>query len=183
MTERKTYEAWSFTPLSLSPEEVMSHTLDAELESRIRSIISAEAPIKDTLLKKRLLSSLSLKRCGSRLDEYLSSLISSMNLNTTEEDETVYHREPYGGYSFFRTAPESDRYSYQIPACEAECAIIWVLENEKRMMYRSQLLSAFTKALIYERNGAAISALFDAALRLALSEERIKESGNHKFFL
>ena len=72
MTERKTYEAWSFTPLSLSPEEVMSHTLDAELESRIRSIISAEAPIKDTLLKKRLLSSLSLKRCGSRLDEYLS---------------------------------------------------------------------------------------------------------------
>ena len=55
MTERKTYEAWSFTPLSLSPEEVMSHTLDAELESRIRSIINAEAPIKDTLLKKRLL--------------------------------------------------------------------------------------------------------------------------------
>ena len=51
------------------------------------------------------------------------------------------------------------------------------------MMYRSQLLSAFTKALLYERKGAAISALFDAALRLALSEERIKESGNHKFFL
>ncbi|MGN0906060.1 MAG: DUF3320 domain-containing protein [Bullifex sp.] len=183
MTERRSYVTADLPVLKLSPEDVFSHVHDDELQKRISKIISVEAPIRDTLLRKRLLNSISLKRCGSRLDDHISALISGMDLYMTEEDEPVYHSMPYTGYDHFRTSPESDRYSYQIPVCEAECALSWCLENTKGMMYRKQLLSAFTSALLYERKGAAIEALFEAALRAALRDEIIKESGNHKFFI
>ncbi len=183
MTERKAYRTCTLSIISLSPEDVLSQSHDEELKARINAIISAEAPIKDTLLKKRLLSGISLKRCGSRLDEHISALIDTMNLFTTEEDETVYHKAPYTGYTFFRTAPESERYSYQIPVCEAKCALLWCLENHSGMMYRRELLQAFTSALLYERKGSSIEALFEASLNAALEDKSIKESGNHKFFI
>ena len=183
MTERRSYVTADLPVLKLSPEDVFSRAHDDELKKRIRTIISVEAPVKDTLLRKRLLNSISLKRCGSRLGDHISALISGMDLFITQEDEHVYHSMPYSGYHYFRTAPESDRYSYQIPVCEAECVLSWCLENEKGMMYRKQLLSAFTSALLYERKGDAIAALFEAAIRAALSDKIIKESGNHKFFI
>lgn len=183
MTERIAYTTCTLSIISLSPEDVLSHNHDGELKARINAIISAEAPIKDTLLKKRLLSGISLKRCGQRLDAHISALLREMNPFVTEEDECVYHKAPCDRYTFFRTAPESERYSYQIPVCEAKCALLWALENHSGMMYRTQLLDAFTKALLYERKGSSIEALFEASLRAALEDKTIKESGNHKFFI
>ena len=56
----------------------------------IQKVINTEAPISRDLLNRRICSAMGISRVSARLSERLSSIISSLNLFTTESSKTIY---------------------------------------------------------------------------------------------
>ena len=157
-------------------EDLLSRNMDGEIALRMEKVIMAEAPVRRSLLYKRVINSFSLEKLGSRLLPLFDSIASSLTFPTTEDKdgETVFHRG--GDEDFFRPSPDGNvRYSYQIPHAEAASALLYILENsEKNSWSRNELYRAFLSAMGWNRSGRAIAELFD----YALSDPRIRRSGN-----
>ncbi len=174
--EKKDYTVTELEVKEVDASSFVSGEYDSDILGRMRKIILTEAPIREALLFKRTLNSYSLYKNGSRLNEYLLSLVQSLDCTvTTESDgERVYHRE--NDDSYFRPTPNAEvRYSYQIPHGEAANAVLYILgKSEKSSYTKSELLRLFISELGYLKSGDKIEALFDAALK----DGRIKRSGN-----
>ena len=88
-----------------------------EIRDRMAKVVETEAPIREALLYKRVINSLSMKKVGSRIEPVFRRIALSLPYERTEENgEMVFHDGPE---DFFRTSIGSDRYSYQIPIAEA----------------------------------------------------------------
>ena len=176
MIEKKPYVRVN---LPLTPKEsndLLSLSFNDEIKERMEKTIEVEAPIRRTLLYKRVINSFGLLKVGSRLLSLFDSISSELS-NAISEDydgETVFHSTE--DEDFFRPSPDSeDRYSYQIPSSEAASCLLYVMDNtEKQSLTKSQLYREFISAMGWEKSGNAIEKLFSAALL----DSRIKRSGN-----
>ena len=132
MIERREYRIASLQTMAAVPEMVISGALDDEIRARMCTVIETEAPIREALLFKRVIYSLSMKKVGSRIEPVFSRIAESLPYEKSEEDgEKVFH---FGDESFFRTSIDSDRYSYQIPIEEAANCILYIIEREGRIL-------------------------------------------------
>lgn len=175
MIERREYRIASLQTMAAVPEMVISGALDDEIRARMCTVIETEAPIREALLFKRVIYSLSMKKVGSRIEPVFSRIAESLPYEKSEEDgEKVFH---FGDESFFRTSIDSDRYSYQIPIEEAANCILYIIEREGRILTKSALRRLFQKELGYEKLGSQIDRLFERAAR----SPRIKRTGNGRF--
>ena len=176
MIEKKPYVRVN---LPLTPKEssdLLSLSFNEEIKERMEKTIEVEAPIRRTLLYKRVINSFGLLKVGSRLLSLFDSISSELS-NTISEDydgETVFHGKE--NEDSFRPSPDSeDRYSYQIPSSEAASCLLYIMEHaEKQSLTKSQLYREFISAMGWEKSGNAIEKLFSAALL----DSRIKRSGN-----
>ncbi len=176
MIEKKPYVRVN---LPLTPKEsndLLSLSFNDEIQERMEKTIEVEAPIRRTLLYKRVINSFGLLKVGSRLLSLFDSISSELS-NAISEDydgETVFHSTE--DEDFFRPSPDSeDRYSYQIPSSEAASCLLYVMDNtEKQSLTKSQLYREFISEMGWEKSGNAIEKLFSAALQ----DNRIKRSGN-----
>ena len=177
MAERKEYRKAELTVISVPPEAIISGSLDEEIRERMLAVIEAEAPVKASLLYKRVVNSLSLKKVGSRMLPVFERIASALPCMITEDDgERVFHRE--NEEEEFRPTPDScTRYSYQIPTKEAVYCLKYILEREGRIMTKSELSRLFKEELGYERMGAQVDALFRKAARSPL----LKRTGNGRY--
>jgi len=182
MIERKAYEKCELEDVSASPEDILSGSYDDEIRARCLVVIEKEAPIKESLLCKRVLNSLGLYKLGSRLEPYFSAIITAENYPFTDdgEDERVFLNGKEEAN--FRYSDSDLRYSYQIPVREAMLAILYSME-EGKTYYRKKLIELFKAALGYDRKGSQVQILFDKALKKALSEGKAIETGNHRIYL
>ena len=137
----------------------------------------ADVAVKESLLYKRVVNSLSLKKVGSRMLPVFERIASALPCTITEDDgERVFHRE--NEEEEFRPTPDSStRYSYQIPTEEAVYCLKYILEREGRIMTKSELSRLFKEELGYERMGAQVDALFRKAARSPL----LKRTGNGRY--
>ena len=175
MIEKREYVIAALDVISADPEMVLSGSLDDEIRDRMIKVIETEAPIREALLYKRVINSLSMKKVGSRIEPVFHRIAQALPYDRTEENgEMVFH---HGNENFFRTAIDSDRYSYQIPIAEAAACILYILANENRIITKSELSRLFKKELGYERLGAQVDALFKAATK----DPRIARTGNGRF--
>ena len=175
MIEKKEYRIAALEPIAADPEMIISRALDDEIRARMSAVIETEAPIREALLFKRVIYSLSMKKVGSRIEPVFRCIAQSLPYEKTEEEgELVFHN---GDESFFRTSIDSDRYSYQIPIAEAAACILYILERENRIITKSELAILFRNELGYERLGAQVDALFRAAAK----DARIGRTGNGRF--
>ena len=175
MIEKKEYRIAALEPIAADPEMIISRALDDEIRARMSAVIETEAPIREALLFKRVIYSLSMKKVGSRIEPVFRSIAESLPYEKTEEDgELVFH---FGDESFFRTSIDADRYSYQIPIDEAVNCILAIVEKEARTITKSELKRLFQRELGYEKLGSKIEKLFNAACR----SPRIKRTGNGRF--
>lgn len=175
MIERREYRIASLQTMAAVPEMVISGALDDAIRARMCTVIETEAPIREALLFKRVIYSLSMKKVGSRIEPVFSRIAESLPYEKSEEDgEKVFH---FGDESFFRTSIDSDRYSYQIPIEEAANCILYIIEREGRILTKSALRRLFQKELGYEKLGSQIDRLFERAAR----SPRIKRTGNGRF--
>lgn len=184
MIEKREYLITPLEKLILSPEDLISHTFDEEIKERMIKVNQIEGPICEHLLFKRVLNSFSLEKLGSRLEPLFISLISTLSLpNYLENNEKIYYPSNVILSSFFRPSSERERYSYQIPISEAAAVIVYILENSNKSFYKGKLLDSFAFELNYQRKGAQVVKLFESALKYAIANNMIKESGNHKILL
>lgn len=174
--EKKEYTVTELEVKTLTPDEILSEAFDSEIARRMKEVIATESPIKESLLIKRVLSSLSIYKNGSRIDAHLSPLLSSLNFPSTidRDGERVYHTGVDEEY--FRPTPDSAiRYSYQIPSSEVANAILYILEKGNKNSYtKSELYRLFLSQMEYLKSGERLLELYEAALK----DERIKISGN-----
>lgn len=157
-----------------TPDEIISRSIDDEISSRMSAIIQSEAPIREALLFKRVINSLSLEKVGSRILPVFQDIASSIEYTKTEEDgECVYH---YGDEDFFRPTPDSKvRYSYQIPYTEGANCILYIVENsEKETFSKSEMKKLFLEQLEYQKCGSQVEKLFANSLK----DERIQITRN-----
>lgn len=174
MERLREYSLSSLEVISASPEAIISGALDEEIKARMEIVIKTEAPIRESLLYKRTINSLSLQKVGSRILEKFNEIASHIEYETIlEKGEKVYLN---GDCQFFRPTPDSEiRYSYQIPYLEGANCILNILENGSRSTYtQKELGRIFSEAMGYQKMGAKVVELFKESLK----DERIKKNKN-----
>lgn len=174
--EKREYTKANLEQIELVSDDLLSRTMDEMVLDRMTKTIETEAPIRRSLLYKRVLNSLGMVKVGIRLLELFDTLSSSLSFRISEDGdgETVFHSSEEEAY--FRPTPDSAiRYSYQIPHEEAAICLLYILENgEKNSWTRSDLYKAFLSEMGWEKSGRSIEELFSYALK----DSRIKRSGN-----
>ncbi len=175
MIEKRCYEVVDLGMIQATPDSIIKRALDDEIRERMIRTVEAEGPIMKSLLYKRVITSMSLKKIGSRIEPVFDEIAASLPFEVTQDIEPVYHNGR--SEEFFRTAPESDRYSYQIPQEEAARCLKHILSREGRILLKSELAILFRDELGYDRMGAQVEALFSRASRNPM----IQRTGNGRF--
>lgn len=176
MIEKRSYKVVDLPVTEASAAMIISRSLDDAIRERMMKTIETEGPVMRPLLFKRVIASFSLKKVGSRIEPVFEEIAASLPCQVTDDaGEKVFHNGM--DEHFFRTAPESDRYSYQIPTDEAVMCINYILSREKRILTKSELSLLFRKELGYERLGAQVDALFRRASR----SPAVDRTGNGRF--
>ena len=186
MIQMKPYVKVELTFIALDSNGLLSQANNGEIRERMEKTIEMEAPIRRSLLYKRVINSFGLVKVGSRISPLFDSIAQALDYPTTEDSdgetvfhngEVVFHKEEKE--DFFRPSPDpEDRYSYQIPSSEAASCLIYIISSsDKNSMTKSQLYRDFIKTMGWEKSGGAIEKLFSSAL----SDPRIKRSGNGRF--
>ena len=178
MAEKKEYKEAVLETIGATPEAIISGSLNDEIKSRMLAVIETEAPIKESLLFKRVINSLSLKKVGSRILPVFDSISSSLPVRITEDSdgERVFHKETED--DCYRPTPDSAvRYSYQIPEEEAATCLKAILEKHGKTMTKKELKKIFRDEMGYQKMGASVDNLFNAAAK----HDGIKRTGNGRF--
>lgn len=174
--EKREYIVTKLEIMTLSPENLLSGEFDNEIKKRMEEVIETEAPLRESILLKRVLNSFFLYKLGSRLNKHFIALENELDAIKTTDccGEIVFHNGK--NEDFFRPTPIAEvRYSYQIPTAEASNALIYIIENStKNSFTKNELLRLFINEMGWEKNGDKIEALFSDALK----DERIKRSRN-----
>lgn len=176
MIEKRKYAAADLPQIAAEPEAIISGAMDDEIRERMERTIEIEGPILEPLLFKRVINSMSLKKVGSRIEPVFRRIAMSLSCQKTDEDGvTVFHNG--NDENFFRTAEESDRYSYQIPLSEAVHCLQYIISGSERSLTKKELAIRFRDELGYERMGAQVDNLFTRAS----TSPDIKRYGNGRF--
>lgn len=107
----------------------------------IQKVINTEAPISRDLLNRRICSAMGISRVSARLSERLSSIISSLNLFTTESSKTIYWSDLVrpNNFKIYRTG--SGRDVLDIPYEEIANSIAYYVntsdDNDKERILRT----------------------------------------------
>ena len=174
MIQKLEYEEARFEIKMTSPEEIISRELDSLIKTRMEQTIGNEAPIRQSLMFKRVINSLSLEKIGSRILPVFMDIASTLGYRKTDDDgECVFHVE---NEDYFRPTPDSNvRYSYQIPFCEGANCILYILENDERNTFsKSDLKKRFLEEFEYKKYGSQVAILFEQSLK----DERIEITKN-----
>ena len=177
MIEKKEYRIADLNEIKATPEAIISGSMDDEIRERMLTVIDTEGPILESLLFKRVINSMSLKKIGSRILPIFDRIASSLPVRISDnEGERLFHNN--NDEDYFRPTPDSAvRYSYQIPTEEAVCCLQYILEKEGRIITKSELSKLFKAELGYDRMGAQVDALFKKASK----SPKLKRTGNGRF--
>lgn len=189
MIEKRAYEKASLEVMEIDSEEFLKGEYGEDAKAKILRIIEIEAPITESLLAKRLINSYGIKRLGSSLSDYFSSLIKELEEEgklkmEAVAGENVFHKDDDSSY--FRPTPEDPeeiRYSYQIPVSEALNVITYILETTGKKYTKKALLVEFSKELEYQRKGSQVVSLFNKAFEEGKKRGVIRKNSSGKFSL
>ena len=107
----------------------------------IQKVINTEAPISRDLLNRRICSAMGISRVSARLSERLSSIISSLNLFTTESSKTIYWSDLVrpNNFKIYRTGSGRDVLDipYEEIANSIACYVNTSDDNDKERILRT----------------------------------------------
>ena len=153
------------------------------ISSRLKKVILTEAPITDSLLKKRVANSYGIMRIGSivdaLLDEGIALLSGDEEITAVDEcGERTFHKK--GEEDVFRPTPdepEKTRYSYQIPPSEGALVLEYIALDGKSWTKKA-LSESFKVELGYKKKGSQVEKLFLKSLQLAMESGKLTRLGN-----
>ena len=146
-------------------------------------VILTEAPITESLLKKRVANSYGIMRIGSivdaLLDEGIALLSGDEEITAVDEcGERTFHKK--GEEDVFRPTPdepEKTRYSYQIPPSEGALVLEYIALDGKSWTKKA-LSESFKVELGYKKKGSQVEKLFLKSLQLAMESGKLTRLGN-----
>ena len=153
------------------------------ISSRLKKVILTEAPITESLLKKRVANSYGIMRIGSivdaLLDEGIALLSGDKEITAVDEcGERTFHKK--GEEDVFRPTPdepEKTRYSYQIPPSEGALVLEYIALDGKSWTKKA-LSESFKVELGYKKKGSQVEKLFLKSLQLAMESGKLTRLGN-----
>lgn len=162
------------TSLKLS-DEFFDYRHKYKIVNQINKVLEIEAPISHSLLSRRVLNAWGITRLGNRLNDYLTSFYSVLNLKKTQQNGTVFYwqkeQEP-DDYGIYRVLGDDDqkRNAEDLPKEEICCAIKEVLLNQISLP-EDDLIRETAKAFGYSRLGGYV----EQAMRLGITYSVQKE--------
>ena len=162
------YQVAALKPLTLQPDEFLLPKYKTSIQSRIRKVMAAEAPISENLLIRRVLQSYGISRSGSRIHARMNEIFHSMGLSSTQTDAQRFYWNPEQDpeqYNLFRagTSEDTKRDAKDIPIQEAANAVCFVL-YEQGGLSREDLVREAARVMGYTRTGSVVTPLFEAAI-------------------
>ena len=181
----KPYRAAQLPVKHMSAEDFLLEENFPAICDRVQQIVSAEAPISEALLSRRVLHSCGLSRGGSRMQQILREACSALRLTLSEQDgQTVcwLPEQSPDGYALYRTSGEGAdrRDAKDVPAQEAANAAVHALRLQLNLTHED-LIREGAKLLGYPRPGSIVNAMMEAGIRRAESSGRIEKNANGKW--
>lgn len=157
----------------MSAEQLMLRQID-ELQKRMMAVLSAEAPITENLLYRRVLDSYAVARAGSRITNRLRLALSGIGMPCVTEcgNRVYYPQKPQDDASYRVSTNEANRRDAKdLPLREIANAEMAVLRQQFGLP-KDDLLRETAKLLGYARVGANLQEALAAGLDLLLSQGR-----------
>ena len=183
------YRAAQLPGSYMSPDDFITPTYRHrnDVAQRVMTVLDIEGPISEPLLTRRVVQSYSIARAGSRIQQFMSSIYKSMNMNFTTQGGDRFFWKPTQNphtYTEFRANGEGDskRDAKEIPVQEAANAVCRALEDQFSLP-QEDLIRAAANLMGISRIGTAVNALFMGGIVWAESERRISKSSNGNWML
>lgn len=150
-------------------EQILENERNYNLLMRdfIQKVINTEAPISRDLLNRRICAAMGISRVSARLSEILSSIISSLNLFTTESSKTIYWSDQVrpNNFKIYRTGSGRDVLDipYEEIANSIACYVNASDDNDKERILRTA-----ANNLGFTRMGVNVRAAMEEGLQFGL---------------
>lgn len=183
------YRAAQLPESYMSPDDFIMPTYRhcKDVAQRIMTVLNIEGPISEPLLTRRVVQSYSITRAGSRIQQFMSGIYKSMNMNyTTQGEDRFFWKSTQNPHTYtgFRANGEgtSKRDAKEIPVQEAANAVCRALEEQFSLSHED-LIRAAANLMGISRIGSAVNALFMDGIFWAEKEGRIGKSDNGNWML
>ncbi len=157
------------------PDKFYESSAMPALRDQLSHIIEAEGPIADSELFRRISRAWGLARTGSRIEERLRRLVSTMGQKTKERDRTFYWPTgaspvDWAGYRVAGETEDSRRQLDEIALKEIGNLAVFVLSE-----HGSTSMSDLTRTICRLQHIARTSADAEARIKKALNSDWIRE--------
>lgn len=174
------YQAYQQSSTVTGADAFCDSEYNEALLQQIEEIIKLEAPISQTLLNKRLLSSWKITRSGARLTRRLEELYQMGSWNQTQEDTNAFYwRSPTeaGSFALVRTAQNTkDRREWNdISQIEIRNAIDYLIIS-KKMIEEEEIIKEACKLFGYARPNEQHKAQIEQVIKQQIKEKHWKRS-------
>lgn len=146
------YETCQLRQRYIPADDFINGSYRSVVMEYIREVIRVEAPISSNLLCKRVLRACDISRMGSRVANYMDSLLRFMRLKTTNDSFVTYWAEGQDPESYPYVRCSSDRDAADIPTRETFNAAMLVLE-EQGALPEDSLVREMAKLFGFSRVG------------------------------
>lgn len=143
-----------------------------KIVDQINQILDIEAPISHSLLSKRILNAWCISRLGVRLNKYLTSIYSQLEIKHTRQNGTLFYwkknQEPKN-YNIYRIPGEDDqkRNAEDLAKEEIFCGIKDVLTNQISLP-EDDLIREVAKIMGYGRLGGNVEQTMKIGIEYAI---------------
>ena len=157
-----------------SSDEFFNSLNQQKIISQINEVLEIEAPISHSLLSRRILNAWGISRLGVRLNQYLDSIYSLLELEYTTQNETKFYwnknQEPKK-YDVYRVPGDDDarRDANDLAKEEVSCGIIEVLTNQISLP-EEDLIRETAKVFGYARLGGNVQQAMKTGIEFALDK-------------
>ncbi len=146
------YEVCELRQLYIPAEDFINGSRRSTVMEYIRTVVQKEAPISSNLLCKRVLRACDIARMGTRVANYMDSLLRIMHLKTTTDSFVTYWADSQNPDEYPYVRSSSERDASDIPTRETFNAAMLILEEQGALPIDS-LVKEMAKLFGFSRVG------------------------------
>ncbi|WP_052647249.1 DUF3320 domain-containing protein [Pseudoflavonifractor capillosus] len=148
--------------------------------SVLSQVIKQEGPVSEGLLLRRTVQSFGITRAGSRMQNHLQTLLSTLDVRTTVQQDSRFYWAPSqepDSYTEFRTSSEAEekRDARDLPVQEIANAAVAVLRQQVGLP-EEDLIREAARLLGYTRLGVPMRQAMSSGLAYGMEHGRLSQS-------
>ena len=146
----------------------------------LSQVIKQEGPVSEGLLLRRTVQSFGITRAGSRMQNHLQTLLSTLDVRTTVQQDSRFYWAPSqepDSYTEFRTSSEAEekRDAKDLPVQEIANAAVAVLRQQVGLP-EEDLIREAARLLGYTRLGVPMRQAMSSGLAYGMEHGRLSQS-------